>query len=185
MKNVIFSLVLAVFATGALAQQGGEAPGNATSPRGSNIESLMREFGLIGGPWSADCARPESPTNWYGFFEVRDGRVTQVYSSSKQENCYEILKRPGCPARTASGARALHQSGQQRPADPGMGRARRAAAHLLQYFGTTRGFGNGRQDCERRRNPLGLALPVKKNGHSLSARFLAHQSPRPLVKKPC
>ena len=92
MKNVIFSLVLAVFSTGALAQQGGEAPENATSPRGSNIESLMREFGLIGGPWSADCARPESPTNWYGFFEVRDGGVTQVYSNSKQENRYEILE---------------------------------------------------------------------------------------------
>lgn len=92
MKNVILSLAFAAFATGALAQQGGEAPGNAAVPRGSEVESLMRQFGLTGGPWSADCSRPESPTNWYGFFEVRDGRVTQVYSNSRQENRYEILE---------------------------------------------------------------------------------------------
>lgn len=92
MKKVILSFALAAFATGALAQQGGEAPGNATRPQGSDIESLMRQFGLTGGPWSADCSRPESPRNWHGFFEVRDGRVTQVYSNGEQQNRYEILE---------------------------------------------------------------------------------------------
>lgn len=90
MKKVILSLALAAFATGAMAQQGGEPPGNAVRPRTDDVESLMRRFGLTGGPWSADCSRPESPSNWYGFFEVRNGRVTQVYSNSKQENRYEI-----------------------------------------------------------------------------------------------
>ncbi len=95
MKKLLAALALTVSAAAALAQQSGQAPsGNppAAAPRGGNIETVMREFGLTGGPWSADCSRPESPSNWYGNFEVRDGRVTQVYSNSRQENRYEILE---------------------------------------------------------------------------------------------
>ncbi|HRF09835.1 MAG TPA: hypothetical protein PL193_14485 [Xanthobacteraceae bacterium] len=90
MKRTILSLAFVALSSGAMAQQGGVPPGNAVRPQGSDVESLMRQFGLTGGPWSADCSRPESPSNWYGFFEIRDGRVTQVYSNSRQENRYEI-----------------------------------------------------------------------------------------------
>jgi hypothetical protein len=93
MKNLFAALAVSLCATAALAQ-GGQAPsGNPpAAQRSDDVEAVMRSFGLIGGPWSADCSRPESPSNWYGNFEVRNGRVTQVYSNSRQENRYEVLQ---------------------------------------------------------------------------------------------
>lgn len=87
MRHLSFALVLCLAAAGALAQ-GGQAP---SGNRSGDIEAVLRGFGLTGGPWSADCSQPESPNNWYGRFEVRNGRVTQIYSNRQSENRYEIL----------------------------------------------------------------------------------------------
>lgn len=91
MKKVFAALAFSLIAGSALAQ-GGQAPsGNTTAPSAS-VEAVLREFGLTGGPWSENCSRPESPSNWHGRFEVANGKVTQVYSNGRQENRYEILQ---------------------------------------------------------------------------------------------
>ncbi len=91
MKKLLASLVFSVIATAALAQSGAPArPSNQTTS--GDVEAVLREFGLTGGPWSGDCSRPESQSNWHGRFEVSDGKVTQIYSNGRNENRYEILQ---------------------------------------------------------------------------------------------
>lgn len=90
MRNLAAALVFSVLASAAHAQGG--APATSSPAPAGGIEALLREFGLTGGPWSAKCEEPESPSNWYGRFVIENGRVTQVYSNSRQENRYEILQ---------------------------------------------------------------------------------------------
>jgi hypothetical protein len=98
MRRLYFALAFCLFAGSAFAQGGApsqsqerqEQPSNQNPA--SNVETVLRGFGLIGGPWSTDCSRPEGPNNWYGNFELRNGKVTQVYTNSRSENRYEILE---------------------------------------------------------------------------------------------
>jgi hypothetical protein len=92
MKTASLIFAALVCASAALAQ--GAPPAgtpNTAVPTGA-VEALMKEFGLTGGPWSANCSQPESPNNWYGYFETRDGKVTQIYSNTRSVNRYEILE---------------------------------------------------------------------------------------------
>jgi hypothetical protein len=57
-----------------------------------SIESMLKDFGLLGAPLAPDCTQKPSPSNWYGRYSItKAGEGRLVYDSGTSgENVYMI-----------------------------------------------------------------------------------------------